>query len=86
MRSTVSLILSLAFSASLLRGEVSFEQRSIALNGVSYTYGLFVPAGAAPAKGWPLIVFLHGIGERGDDGVRQTTVGIGPAIKAHPER
>ncbi len=64
--------------------EVAFEQRSLAMGGESYTYALYVPEGTAPDKGWPLIVFLHGMGERGDDGVKQTTVGIGPAIKAHP--
>jgi prenyltransferase beta subunit len=44
-------------------------------------YSLFVPAGSPPESGkWPLILFLHGSGERGEDGVRPTHVGIGPAI------
>jgi predicted peptidase len=34
----------------------------------------------------PLILFLHGAGESGTDDERPTTVGIGPAIDAHPER
>lgn len=47
---------------------------------------LYVPANYDAAREWPLIVFLHGMGERGTDGVAQTEVGIGPAIVAHPER
>lgn len=47
---------------------------------------LYVPANYDDRREWPLIVFLHGMGERGTDGVAQTEVGIGPAIVAHPER
>jgi len=46
---------------------------------------VFVPADYNPNKEYPLIVFLHGAGERGDDGVFQTQVGIGSAIRRHPE-
>ena len=47
---------------------------------------LYVPRNYDPEKAWPLVVFLHGAGERGDDGWRQTAVGIGPAIQKAPER
>ncbi len=54
--------------------------------GARRVAALWVPAGYdASAADWPLIVFLHGLGERGDDG-RQKSVGIFPAIEAHPER
>jgi predicted peptidase len=43
-------------------------------------YTIFIPRGYNPASKYPTIVFLHGIGEAGDDGVKCTTVGIGPAI------
>ena len=38
----------------------------------NYPYQLFLPKGylAEPAKSYPLLVFLHGSGERGDDVVR----------------
>ncbi len=49
-------------------------------------YALHVPEGAPPEGGWPLIVFLHGSGERGSDGRKQTTVGIGAAILEKPGR
>jgi predicted peptidase len=47
---------------------------------------VYVPDGYTPDKEWPLIVFLHGMGERGNDGWKQTEVGIGRAIRLHPER
>lgn len=48
-------------------------------------YALYIPQGKAPKGGWPLIVFLHGSGERGKDGKKQAAVGLGPAIQANPE-
>lgn len=47
---------------------------------------VYVPRDYDSSKAWPLIVFLHGYGERGDDGLKQTDVGIGKAIRTHPER
>src|SRR5258708_2345828 len=37
--------------------------------------------GYAPAKKWPVILFLHGAGERGNDGVLPTQVGLGPLVR-----
>ena len=73
------------FFGSFLHSEVKFQVKSIKLEGNEYRYALHVPRGNPPKEGWPLIVFLHGIGERGKDGLKQTTVGIGPAIQAHPD-
>jgi len=76
----------LLICGTLLRAaHVSFVSRTITLGGEKYRYALYIPAGKPPKTGWPLIVFLHGIGERGSDGRKQTTVGIGPAIRAHPD-
>jgi predicted peptidase len=44
-------------------------------------YVLFVPEGYDPEKTYPLILFLHGLGESGNDGKRQVTVGLGKAVK-----
>lgn len=49
-------------------------------------YVVYVPFEYTPEKSWPLIVFLHGAGERGDDGLIPTEVGIGTAIRRNPER
>ncbi len=54
--------------------------------GKDRNYAVHVPEGYTPDRAWPLIVFLHGAGERGDDGAAQTRAGIGPAIVKNPER
>jgi predicted peptidase len=58
----------------------------VEVEGAAYPYVLYVPREYDGSQKWPLIVFLHGYGERGDDGVKQTLVGIGPAIMRAPER
>jgi predicted peptidase len=45
-----------------------------------HKYSIFIPRDYSSSKKYPTIVFLHGIGESGSDGVKCTTVGIGPAI------
>jgi dienelactone hydrolase len=37
-------------------------------------------------KLWPVILFLHGRGERGQEGMWQTQIGLPQAIRDHPER
>jgi len=44
-------------------------------------YSLFVPYDYQGDKPYPLIVYLHGSGERGTDGKRPTNVGLGPAVR-----
>ena len=63
-----------------------FMTKSIDFEGKTYLYGLYVPDDYTPNRAWPAVLFLHGMGERGTDGVVQTNVGIGPAIRANPER
>lgn len=41
---------------------------------------VFVPRGAGP---FPCVVFLHGVGENGTDGVRHLAVGLPPYVEAH---
>jgi poly(3-hydroxybutyrate) depolymerase len=43
-------------------------------------YVVYVPPDYNADKRWPAILYLHGIGERGRDGRKQCTIGIGPAI------
>jgi predicted peptidase len=50
-------------------------------HGREAPYSVFVPYGYEDDRQWPLIVFLHGSGETGVDGVKPTGVGIGPAIR-----
>lgn len=72
-------------SASLPR-QNGFLKRTISIGSEVYQYQVFLPPGWKPRKTWPVVLFLHGNGERGDDGWQQTLVGIGPAIRKNPEK
>lgn len=63
-----------------------FINKTMTVGGNELAYNVYVPREYDPAKKWPLIVFLHGRGERGRDGLVQTDVGIGHAIRTHPAR
>jgi len=63
-----------------------FQTRSITLDGREHRYAVYLPPGYDPSKPWPLLVFLNGKGECGTDGERHLRVGLGPALRAEPER
>ncbi len=63
-----------------------FQRRSVDMDGLTFAYQVWLPAGWTRERLWPVVLFLHGAGESGDDGLRQTTVGLGPALRAQPER
>ncbi|WP_211371887.1 prolyl oligopeptidase family serine peptidase [Marilutibacter maris] len=66
-----------------------FVRRTVRLDGVERVYQVFVPASARlqdAAGRRPVVLFLHGSGERGDDGDKQTAVGLGPFLRAHAQR
>jgi len=72
--------------ASVQQVQTGFLDRSITVSGKSYHYQVYVPADYASKPTWPAILFLHGAGERGDDGLLQTNVGLAPAIRQNPAR
>ena len=49
-------------------------------------YVVYVPKTYDGIKSLPVILFLHGSGERGNDGVQSAQIGMGAAIAANPER
>jgi len=61
-----------------------FVERTITLEGHTSRYQVFVPVNAAAQRGaLPVVLFLHGSGERGSDGRRQTEAGLGPHLRRH---
>lgn len=46
-----------------------------------HRYVVFVPRNYSPRRAWPVILFLHGAGERGSDGREQLSVGLGPIVR-----
>lgn len=63
-----------------------FLDRSVESGGLTYPYQVYVPRSYDPNERWPVVLFLHGAGERGADGLRQTDVGLGRALRWSPER
>lgn len=66
--------------------ETGFVDRAVTVGGETFRYRVWVPPGWTADREWPVVLFLHGAGEGGIDGRRQTLVGLGPAIRRHPER
>ena len=50
-------------------------------DGKEAKYVLFVPHDYKGDKPYPLVLFLHGAGETGNDGKKQTYVGLGPVTR-----
>lgn len=57
-----------------------FHLKTVGTDQGDRNYTVYVPEGYDSTKTYPAILFLHGAGERGDDGIRPTQVGLGPAI------
>ena len=66
--------------------QTGFLDRVIQIDGAAQRYQVYVPSNYDPDIQWPVILFLHGAGERGSDGLRQTDVGLGSAIRRYSER
>jgi len=72
----------LGFARAADKDEVGFLDRSHQdPDGKAAKYVLFVPHDYKGDKPVPLILFLHGAGESGNDGHKQAQVGLGSAIK-----
>jgi predicted peptidase len=68
------------------KSETGFLNRSLVVNGSEYRYQVYVPREFTRSRTWPVILFLHGGGSYGSDGIKQTTGGLAQAIRANPER
>jgi predicted peptidase len=63
-----------------------FEEREIHLGTHAYKYRVWLPHHYTKLHQWPVILYLHGSGERGSDNLRQITGGLGPAVERFGER
>lgn len=82
----LSLIVLPMQSAQAQRVETGFLNRVTTVGSREYRYQVYVPANYASRTDWPVILALHGAGERGSDGLLQTTVGLAPAVRREPDR
>lgn len=77
--------------ASTPQRETGFLRRSVTLRLTTIDYRVYIPLGYDPAKKYPVILYLHGRGPRGNDNEKQ--IGgphLGSVIQLfdlkHPER
>jgi acetyl esterase/lipase len=68
--------------------ETGFLNRTVDLHGATYRFQVYLPEDFRrdDRRQWPIILFLHGRGERGGEGMWQTQVGLPSAVRDHPER
>ncbi len=66
--------------------DTGFLNRHVTVNGVTYKYQVYVPENWNEHTSWPVILFLHGSGERGSEGMDETQIGLPQAIRLHPDR
>ncbi|MDE3187950.1 MAG: prolyl oligopeptidase family serine peptidase [Acidobacteriota bacterium] len=78
----------LQFARQTHRQETGFLNRTLVLNKAAYHFQVYLPEDwrSNDHKRWPVILFLHGRGERGADGMWQTQIGLPQAVRDHPER
>lgn len=60
-----------------------FVEREVVSDGTTHRYQVFVPLARARGGKLPIILFLHGSGERGSDNRIQLDAGLGPYVREH---
>lgn len=90
MRHATTLLLALLFTqqSTLMSQttETGFLGRSVTVAGATYKYLVYVPVNYDEQQSWPVILSLHGSGERGTDGIKQTAIGLGHALRMNASR
>lgn len=79
--------------------ETGFLNRTVEVHGIPYKFQVYLPEdfhkpdleepkslGKKPEPLPPIILFLHGRGERGSEGLWQTQIGLPQQLRDHPER
>lgn len=68
--------------------DTGFLNRELRVGGQVERYVVYVPREWRPqtARLWPVILYLHGYGESGDDGLAPTANGLASAIAVHADR
>ena len=61
--------------------ETGFLDRAATVGGQIRRYQVYLPREYDTSHAWPVILFLHGSGERGADNQRQVAVGLGPQVR-----
>lgn len=87
-------LLAATFAATLAHGSAAaqggFVDRAVRIDGEEFRYQVYLPPQTPPSgvRGalLPVVLALHGAGDYGDDGRRQTRGGLGDIVRSHPEQ
>ena len=79
-------LLLVPFAAAAQPVETGFLDRAVTVDREEFRYQVYVPRTFTRATKWPVIVALHGGGEYGSDGIRQTAGALANAIRRFPDR
>jgi predicted peptidase len=60
-----------------------FLDRTVSVGALTMKYQVYVPETYAGHQHLPVILFMHGSGERGSDGLKQTQIGMPVQIRSH---
>ena len=63
-----------------------FLEREVKLGDHTYKYRVWLPHHYTKLHHWPVVLYLHGSGERGTDNLRQVSHRAGPALERYGER
>lgn len=77
----VCLVLSLSTNLLVAQTATGFLKRRVVVNGNEYDYRVFLPADFNPTKKYPIVLFLHGSDERGNDNEAQIESGLARVIR-----
>lgn len=87
MQNQIFSVLGGLISANLLNrngeGQGEILNRTIEIDAQNFTYQIYVPPGAAQTEKLPVVVFLHGIRERGTGGILPTEGGLSQFVKQY---
>lgn len=64
----------------------SFLERTVSVGGRTYGYRVWLPPHYTKFRRWPVILYLHGSGERGDDNAAQMSIGLPAQLVRTPSR
>ena len=84
LRRTLFVLVVLAVIGCTRRSQ--FLERAAHAGEHTYKYRVWLPHHYTKLHRWPVVLYLHGSGERGSDNQQQVSEGLGPAVERFGER
>ena len=81
-----SFLLALALLSTACTSNARFFFRHLTVRGRNYNYRIWLPPHYTRLRRWPVILFLHGSAECGDDNVRQLSAALPAYLTRDPSR